>query len=719
MTRHPHDEDEREPVKTIPGESDSVAPPSSRDPEYLLQELETHQIELEMQNVALRQSQVEIEASRSRYADLYDFAPVGYFTFDEHGLILEVNLTGARLLGVERGRLLNKPFSRFVAPYSEKIFFEHHKKVLRTTARELCEIDIAKKDGTRITVSLESIASKDDKGRFTHCRSAASDITARKRAEEALKKAHDELEERVRDRTEALTKSEEIAREQKREIEAYYDTAPIGLCVLDTDLRYQRVNERLAEMNGIPAREHLGRSMREIVPAFADEAERLVRRIIETGEPVIDMEITGETLARPGAPPRTWIAGWYPLKDSSGKVVGVSVAVEEVTRQRQVEEQLRQVQKMEAIGTLAGGIAHDFNNILGAIVGFTEMAIDDVPDRPLVGKNLKNVLKSAMRARDLVKQILSFSRKTNHAKTLLSLSPIIDETVQLLRASIPVTIEIRVTITTTSDTVLAAPTEVQQVLMNLATNASLAMQGTGILEIGLADFGFVPDSPVPGLDVTPGEFIQLTVKDTGTGMSPQVIKRIFEPFFTTRGAGEGTGMGLAMVYGIVKDLQGTITVESEPGVGSTFRVLLPKAMTGTVTEVAEMPHIPGGDERILLVDDEEMLVEWGRAVLSRLGYMVTAVTDSVEALNIFSADPTLFDLVITDQTISRLTGADLAKELLAIRGDIPVILCTGHSETVSPEEAKEIGIRAFLVKPLTRRELAGAVRRPLDARLEA
>ena len=285
--------------------------------------------------------------------------------------------------------------------------------------------------------------------------------------------------------------------------------------------------------------------------------------------------------------------------------------------QKITEEKLRQAQKMEAMGTLAGGIAHDFNNILAGIIGFTEMAAEDVADRPDVEKNLKRVLKSAMRARDLVKQILTFSRKTSYERKPLSLTPLIKETVQLLRASIPATIEIRLNISASSDTIPASPVEVQQVIMNLATNASLAMQGKGgIMEVSLTDTAFTPDSPVSEAEVMPGEYLQLAVKDTGTGMSPDVMKRVFEPFFTTREVGKGTGMGLAVVYGIVKDLQGTITVESEPGIGSTFRVLLPKVTIGAENEQMPAVQTPGGTERILFIDDEEMLVEWARPCLT-------------------------------------------------------------------------------------------------------
>ena len=323
-----------------------------------------------------------------------------------------------------------------------------------------------------------------------------------------------------------------------------------------------------------------------------------------------------------------------------------------------------------------------------------------------------------MRARELVKQILTFSRKTNFERSPLSLTPLIKETVQFLRASIPSTIKIDLTITASSDTILASPVEVQQMLMNLVTNASLAIQEKGgTIEVSLTDIA-LKDSPVLGPDVMPGEYLQLTVKDTGIGMGPDVMKRVFEPFYTTREVGKGTGMGLAVVYGVVKDLQGTITVESTPGVGSIFRMLLPKVKPEGEKEQVYTIQAPMGAERILFIDDEELLVEWGQMTLKRLGYMVTAMTNSKKALELFSSDPSRFDLVITDHTMPGITGLQFAKELLKIRSDIPIILCTGHSETVSPDIAREAGIREYLMKPLAKQEFAQAIHRALHAKKE-
>ena len=402
-------------------------------------------------------------------------------------------------------------------------------------------------------------------------------------------------------------------------------------------------------------------------------------------------------------------------KNEAGNVIGIFAAARDITEQRRLEEQLRQAHKMEAIGTLAGGIAHDFNNILAAIIGFTEMVEEDLtPESPSFPR-IQRVLNAASRGRDLVRQILAFSRNTEPTRKPLSLSPVIKETVELLRASLPTTIEIRLSIKAARDTVLASSAELQQIIMNLTTNASFSMKEKGgILGISVTNIDFAPDSPVLDADAEPGEYVQIVVQDSGFGMSPDIVQRIFEPFFTTKGVGEGTGMGLPVVYGVVKSLNGTIAVESEPGVGSTFRIFLPVAQTDEKPEDSGVQVAPKGTEHILFVDDEEFLTEWGQAALERLGYTVTALTDSTQALNLFSSDPSRFDLVITDQTMPKLTGLNLARKLLTIRKDIPIILCTGHNDSVSPEKAKEAGIREFLMKPLGKQKLAKAIRRILN-----
>jgi PAS domain S-box-containing protein len=486
------------------------------------------------------------------------------------------------------------------------------------------------------------------------------------------------------------------------------------LYALDTGLRYLRINERLAQWNGIPPSEHIGRHVQEVLPAkLADEIEPIIRRVIETGKQVRNAEFRGETPDLPGIM-RIFLGTFSPLKDAVGQIVGITGVVQEITEQRKLEDQLRQAQKMEALGTLAGGIAHDFNNILAAILGFAEMSLDDVEQGTLLEKNLRHILNSSFRARDLIKQMLAFSRKTEYEVKPIPLIPLIRETAKLLRASIPTTIEIDVNITAASDTVRANETGIQQIIMNLGTNAAYAMrENGGKLSITLADVSVESD-----LDLPLGPYIQLAVQDTGTGMDEVTMKRIFEPFFTTKELGRGTGMGLAIVYGIVKSFKGSITVESKAGEGTTFRVLFPKVVKDQASDALHSTEIPRGKEHVLLVDDEEILVELGESMLERLGYTVTAVTKSTEALKLFSEDPGRFDLVITDQTMSGLTGLHLAEELLKVRPDIPIILSTGHSESVDQETVKAAGIKELLMKPLNRQELAKAVRKVLDTKSE-
>ncbi|OPY81237.1 MAG: Blue-light-activated protein [Syntrophorhabdus sp. PtaU1.Bin153] len=403
-------------------------------------------------------------------------------------------------------------------------------------------------------------------------------------------------------------------------------------------------------------------------------------------------------------------------RDEIGKVIGVFAAARDISAQRQLEEQLRQAHKMEAIGTLAGGIAHDFNNILAAIIGFSEMVEEDLPPASPSLPRIQRVLRAASRGRDLVRQILAFSRKTEPTRTPVPLSPLVEETAQLLRASLPATIAIKLSMRATKDAVVASPAELQQILMNLCTNASFAMREKGgILRISITNIDFEPDSPILDENMEPREYIQLRVTDTGTGMPPEVKKRVFEPFFTTKDVGVGTGMGLAVVYGVVKSLGGAIAVESEPGAGSTFRVFLPVAGTDEKPEDSKFRTAPKGMGHILFVDDEELLREWAQSALERLGYSVTALADSTEALKLFSSDPYRFNLVITDHTMPKLTGLNLARRLLTLRTDMPIILCTGHSDSVTPQKAKEAGIKEFIMKPVTRQELAEAIRRALSA----
>ena len=383
---------------------------------------------------------------------------------------------------------------------------------------------------------------------------------------------------------------------------------------------------------------------------------------------------------------------------------------------KRLELQLRQVQKMEAIGTLAGGIAHDFNNILAAMIGYTELARGDVPKHTRTHSNLEEVYKAGLRARDMVQQIVTFSRKRDEEKMSLRISPIIKEALKLLRASLPATIEIRQKIDSESDTILGDPTQIHQVLVNLCTNAEYAMrEHGGVLEVRLTEEQFDAGARSQHPDLKPGPYVRLTVSDTGCGIDSKIVDRIFDPHFTTRQLSEGTGMGLPVVHGIVKSHGGSITVSSTPDKGTTFDVFFPRIEAKQAGEADSVGLAPRGTERILFVDDEEGVVDIGKQIFEGLGYHVVTRTSSIEALEAFRAQPDRFDIVITDQTMPNMTGAELAQELLYIRPDIPVILCTGYSHTISEDEAKTNGIREYLMKPIVSQDIVKVVRKVLDA----
>lgn len=405
-----------------------------------------------------------------------------------------------------------------------------------------------------------------------------------------------------------------------------------------------------------------------------------------------------------------------PVWDAEGEIASAVVVMRDVSKEMTLERQLRQAQKMEAIGTLAGGIAHDFNNILSAIIGYSELTQRNLPPESDDWENIREVVSAARRARDLVKQILAFSRQSEEEFRPIELHLIVNEVFKLLRSSLPSSIEMHQSIRKCRP-VLGDATQLHQVVMNLCTNAAQAMAEDGG-ELSLA-FEEVPlsEEEIARRELGRSDaFVKLTVSDTGHGIPPTVLDRVFEPYFTTKEKGKGTGLGLSVVHGIVKGHGGGVSVESRVEKGTTFSVFIPLAdLEAAESKTAEYESpLKGGNERILFVDDERPLANMARQMLEGLGYRVEVFTDSLEALERFRADPDRVDLVITDMTMPRMTGDRLAAEMLSIRPDIPVILCTGFSERIDEPRARELGIRAFMLKPLISMELAGNIRRLLD-----
>jgi PAS domain S-box-containing protein len=417
---------------------------------------------------------------------------------------------------------------------------------------------------------------------------------------------------------------------------------------------------------------------------------------------------------------------WYECRDQAirwldGRIVRMEIA-SNITHRKlaeeqkaELEEKLRQALKMEAIGTLAGGIAHDFNNILSAILGYAELAKESNLSIPEIYANLDKVMQAGHRAKELVKQILAFSRQAVTERIVLQPASLVTEAAKMLRSTLPTTIDIVHRIDPKAGPVFADPTQIHQILMNLGTNAFHAMETTGgRLEIVLEKTAFSGADPVKKHGIEAGKYVRLSICDTGTGIDPEIKDKIFDPYFTTKEAGKGTGMGLAVAHGIIKSYGGAISIDSQPEKGTAVHVFLPIIDADTVLAGNEAEPVPGGRERILFIDDEEMLTSLNKLMLEELGYKVVASNDSREALQIFQNQPDRFDLVITDQTMPGMTGAELAAQLLQIRPDLPIILCTGYSSIISKEEAKSMGIRTYAAKPLGRREMAGLIRETLE-----
>jgi len=411
------------------------------------------------------------------------------------------------------------------------------------------------------------------------------------------------------------------------------------------------------------------------------------------------------------------------VRDKKGNVMCISGVLRDITerkiseyKQKQLEEQLLQAQKMQAIGQLAGGIAHDFNNVLAAIIGYAEMTLLEVEDNRQINKYMCNILKASDRAKHMVSQILTFSHQGSEKLVPTYLRPIVKEVLELFRASIPSTVSLTTRVQRDTIPVIADSTKVHEALMNLVTNAIHAMDEMGELSIVLKEKTIA--QPVRGIlgPIPPDTYSVIEIKDSGTGIDEALIERIFEPFFTTKAEDQGTGLGLSVVYGVMQAHEGNIQVESSRGQGTTFRLFFPKTSQAAISEDIISQPVPLGNERVLLVDDDTFLLDMGKAMLSSLGYQVTATADSRQALSLLKEHQQQFDILITDQTMPHITGFELAKQLLDNNPDFPVILCTGFSSKVNEQRAKEIGCREFLVKPLTRRFLAEKIRSILDTK---
>jgi PAS domain S-box-containing protein len=542
-------------------------------------------------------------------------------------------------------------------------------------------------------------------------------INKRKSAESALQQAGKVLEQKVLERTSELSTLNKNLEAEKNKIQKYLDIAGVIFVIISPDKEVVLINKKGCEILDTPEEEILGKNWFDtFLPERFRQGAAAVFDKLMSGEEQLVEYYKNPALTKNG---NERVIFWHNalLRDDNGNIEGVLSSGEDITEQEQLEQQLRQSQKMEAIGTLAGGIAHDFNNILTAIIGYTELARYEQSAESPIKTDLDEVLNACNRAKELVQQILTFGRKGDQQLKPLRIQLIIKEALKLLRASLPTTIKMTQNIDPDCEAVFADPTEIHQLLMNLCTNAYHAMRESGgLLSVSLYPVALRKEDLGHKIHLDAGLYLKLEINDTGTGMPEDVQNKIFDPYFTTKEKGEGTGLGLSVVHGIVTRLHGDISVHSEPGKGTTFIIYLPTVPPSSADASPDLDsvNIPKGNERILLVDDDVTIAQLNSKTLAGLGYEVTSFTNSEDTLHEFQKRPDNFDLVITDMTMPDMTGAELAVQILKIKPGMPIILCTGYSEQINEEKAKSLGIRAFIMKPVKISKLTETIRKVLD-----
>lgn len=644
-------------------------------------EIKKHRAELE---IMVERRTEALRESEAKYRSLFEESLDPILIVDRRGIIIDVNRAFEQLFGYTLLEIANKRAHMLFADSTDGAGFEE--EIRRQGFIQDREATVRTKDGTERECMFSLSARRGIDGRILGYQSIVRDVTE-------SKKAHEDLR-----RSEARTR-------------LLIEASPIGIMIARNGV-FANVNPAFASMLGYDGpSEIVGKQVADLCTRTSRPlCLAKMKQALREENSVQHLELTavrkdGQTLD---------VAVWFRGADigTSHALIGFLV---DVSLERALREQLLQAQKMQALGTLAGGIAHDFNNILFAMMGFTELALEEVAEGTTLHSNLDQILIAGRRAKDLVRQILTFSRQTDEVKRPVQIGPIVKETLKFLRASLPTTVEIRHGIGQQLGTVLARPTQIHQVLMNLCTNAAHAMRERGgRLTVGLKEVTLLSE-PSPQLaGIVPGRYLKLTVSDTGHGMSQEIANRIFEPYFTTKRAGEGTGLGLAVVHGIVESHDGRIEVQTRPKEGTTFHVYLPVIEEESTTPDDEGDVIPSGHETILVVDDEELLAAVIKQILESLGYRVEAETDSLKALALFGSSPERFDAVVTDMTMPHLTGIELATKMKAIRPSIPVIMCTGFSDHVSQKVVEELGIDALVLKPVLKADLARTVRTVLD-----
>jgi len=530
--------------------------------------------------------------------------------------------------------------------------------------------------------------------------------------EKAIVTMNENLEDLVLQRTHTLHESEQKLRESEEKYHDLYDNAPDMFASVDAKTGLVReCNQTLCRTLGKSRDEIIGVEIIDLYhPISKKEAQDAFAVFKATGN-ITDKHMF---LQRSDGAQLTVSLNVSAIRNENGDVLYSRSSWRDITDFKKMETELRQAQKMEAIGTLAGGIAHDFNNILATILGYTELSLDDVGQGTELEENLLEVETAGNRAKGLVQQILTFARQTDEEVSPLDITPIVKELVRFVRSSIPTTISVTSSIESTFF-VMANPSQIHQILMNLCTNSAHAMGDGGELHLLIRDVRIGAEDPKNGSGIRSGDYLKISVTDSGTGIAPGIVDSIYEPYFTTKEVGKGTGIGLAVVHGIVKKYDGFIEVDSTVGKGTVFDIYLPRASTREVSVNPEYGSVAGGSEHVLVVDDEQPLAKMQAKLLEQYGYRVTVCSDSSEALSIFRNDPSGFAALLTDMTMPGLTGEKLAQACQKIKPELVVIVCTGYSEVATPKSAGELGVHAVVQKPIVGTDLAKVLREGLDS----
>ena len=627
-----------------------------------------------------------IQRAEKKYRGIFENAIEGIYQTTPDGRILSANPAFAQILGYTSpealmGAIAHIGTQHWVDP-------DHRKAFMALTLKEKWvsefETRMVRRDGTMIWVSINARPVHDAHGQLHHFEGMVQDITQRKATEAQLQRLSTAVEQ----------VADNIFITNDRGLIAYANPA------FGTTTGYggdELVDREPAELAADPHEAEIYAEIWRSISTGAVWTGLITNRRKDGAKYIVEATAS-------------------PIRSRSGRLLGYVAVNRDVTDKIRYENQLRQSQKMEAIGTLAGGIAHDFNNILGVIIGCSELVMDSLPENHINRRDLEKVIQAGLQAKDLVRQILTFSRQAESALKPLILKPFIKEVVKFLQAALPATTELQLRMEAEDTTVLADPTQIQQILLNLCTNAAHAMQPAGgTIEVLLNEVVLDAEAAARLGDLNPGTYLNLNVMDSGHGMAPEVMDRIFDPFFTTKKVGEGTGLGLSVVHGIVKKHAGAIIVKSKPQQGTCFEILLPRldhAGIDVTSDIAEEP--PGGTERILLVEDEAVLSNILQRILSGLGYRIRTFSDSRKALEYFENHSGGEDLALLDHNMPGITGIELTRRIRARHPRLPVILYTGMSEKHLEEDAAHAGVQQLLVKPLNRLQLAIAIRTVLD-----